>query len=620
MELENDSQEAFPEIGAILSASVSGGIGGRGGRGGQDGGAGGNGEGPTFTVSHAERLIVHVNDGSARRNSSTLASAIDSAPPAISVCDIHLQQEVYLDNSRVCIRRRNAVRRYYSAQVKDRREMTVVFYEGQDAEEELKRDVANYMKFRHPSFLQLFGTVRSEYVHASIFYEVMIPWSNIMKIYQQSPMVVSYIYASMANEFKAASDYFRARFNSGLHTRAYTLFLRPSTGQLCIDLEGFDYLFFPVTQTENISPMSLLRGILTRFIFDALKVKDYHSICQAAQLGRHSVSREFLLTTTLHLGAVYHATEHRNLSSPLAIAPTLDTGLGSTSCLDPTWKMIGNGTEAPRITKTGWNRFAVSGLVEREGNPISLHLYAQLHNRDPNLWLSQANHILKCHGDFSNTEDYALFTWIQIKVELQLQSVNATDWHSLTGFLFLCPSQSFQVGPVSFRCPENVGYWSLNPSGGDQLSVEQASELGFPAICVSLSGHGTAWSDTIYTGLRQFHQGKGFDPDSQDLARHLGVPLYQLYSDFEKSLNVNGGQAWIEEVSSSRANIDQPVDEGEPGILDIVEDEKCESVPRSGDLDEDSEVMVVSSPMKMLALIQLSLILLITVLDLYGSL
>ncbi|KAF8214496.1 hypothetical protein K438DRAFT_1749605 [Mycena galopus ATCC 62051] len=41
---------------------------------------------------------------------------------------------------------------------------------------------------------------------------------------------------------------------------------------------------------------------------------------------------------------------------------------------------------------------------------------------------------------------------------------------------------------------------------------------------------GYSWDKTVYAGLRQFHQAKGFrvDPDSQEVARYLGESLYQL--------------------------------------------------------------------------------------------
>jgi hypothetical protein len=58
--------------------------------------------------------------------------------------------------------------------------------------------------------------------------------------------------------------------------------------------------------------------------------------------------------------------------------------------------------------------------------------------------------------------------------------------------------------------------------------MEDATALGFPFISLSMKIWGSAWDASVYAGLRQFHQAKGFDPDSQDVGRHLGHALYQL--------------------------------------------------------------------------------------------
>ncbi|KAK7027661.1 hypothetical protein R3P38DRAFT_948130 [Favolaschia claudopus] len=567
MEDESDSQEACTKLSSnilvdqsVTTLNVSGGIGGQGGGSGQEGGAGGNGEGPTLNVSGAAGWIVHINDGSALRNSSTLVSAIDSAPPPISVCDINLQQEVYLDDSRILYqrRRRDVVRRYCSAQVKDRREMTVVVYEGQDAEEELKRDVAQYMKFRHPSFFQLYGIVRSENLHASIFYEALIPWMDIETIYRQSPMVVCYIYASIVNDFCAASDYYRGCFGSPLSTRHCTLFLRPSTGQLCIDLGGPDISTFYVSliEAQNISPMSLLSTIDTQIIIDGLPIEQYHKICD--RYSRDNTYTEFPLTATVHLGAVYDTTGYHDLGNPIVTAPTLDTD----NCLPQVgWSgFVNEHLLHQHITESGWNRFAVSELIGIElGENIHFSLSATsrlLRNSD--LWFSQANHIL--NRLFSNADNYALLHSVHFTVQLKPQSAQPADWHSLNGFLFLCPPQSFRVGPASFKCPKCVGYWSLDSSGVGRLSVDQASELGFPTIRVSISGSIDSWIGSVYTGLRQFHQAKGFNPDTQDLARHLDYALYGSCPDHDNFMDVDDDDfgAHIEEVSST--DTDQPMD------------------------------------------------------------
>jgi hypothetical protein len=40
-----------------------------------------------------------------------------------------------------------------------------------------------------------------------------------------------------------------------------------------------------------------------------------------------------------------------------------------------------------------------------------------------------------------------------------------------------------------------------------------------------------SWDGSLYAGLSQFHRPKGFDPDTPDIAWHLGYPLYELSSD-----------------------------------------------------------------------------------------
>jgi hypothetical protein len=57
--------------------------------------------------------------------------------------------------------------------------------------------------------------------------------------------------------------------------------------------------------------------------------------------------------------------------------------------------------------------------------------------------------------------------------------------------------------------------------------MEDAADLGFPAIRLSTETWGRSWDDSVYAGLRQFHEAKGFDPDSPDVARYLGRQLYK---------------------------------------------------------------------------------------------
>ncbi|KAF8181361.1 hypothetical protein K438DRAFT_1550313, partial [Mycena galopus ATCC 62051] len=97
------------------------------------------------------------------------------------------------------------------------------------------------------------------------------------------------------------------------------------------------------------------------------------------------------------------------------------------------------------------------------------------------------------------------------------------------GFLFLCPPQDFRIGDtLSFKWPDCPAYWSFDPSGAERLSAKDAIGWGFPSMQLSTDIVGDSGDDKVYAGLRQFHRAKGFDPDSQDVARHLGYPLYHL--------------------------------------------------------------------------------------------
>ncbi|KAF7353162.1 hypothetical protein MSAN_01503700 [Mycena sanguinolenta] len=103
------------------------------------------------------------------------------------------------------------------------------------------------------------------------------------------------------------------------------------------------------------------------------------------------------------------------------------------------------------------------------------------------------------------------------------------------GYLFVCPPEDFRIGTQAhanlYQWPACPAYWSLDPSGTDHLKPEDARILGFPAIHIETMMYGASWDRSVYKGLRQFHEGKGFDPESQEVARRLEYPLYEVLSD-----------------------------------------------------------------------------------------
>ncbi|KAJ7844612.1 hypothetical protein B0H14DRAFT_2585128 [Mycena olivaceomarginata] len=153
-------------------------------------------------------------------------------------------------------------------------------------------------------------------------------------------------------------------------------------------------------------------------------------------------------------------------------------------------------------------------------------------------WLAQANHLFAQLQATSHLEDYGTRyrnlhrdlkrTVLVDKIAFILTCLpNPHNIHKPEGYLFVCPPQDFKIG-AEFRWPDYPAFWSLNPSGSDPLSTEDATILGFPMIHLKTRVRGLSWGQSVYDGLRQIHRAKGFDPESQEVAIHLNYPLYEL--------------------------------------------------------------------------------------------
>ncbi|KAF7330727.1 hypothetical protein MSAN_02445300 [Mycena sanguinolenta] len=139
-------------------------------------------------------------------------------------------------------------------------------------------------------------------------------------------------------------------------------------------------------------------------------------------------------------------------------------------------------------------------------------------------WVAQANHIFAELEEVAHVEDYVCIDEVQFMLRI------ADKHHIPGGYLFVCPPQDFRTGTEPhvnvYQWPACPAYWSLDPSGADRLSTEDARILGFPTIHIETTMSGFSWDHSVYKGLRRFHEGKGFDPDSREVARKLGYPLY----------------------------------------------------------------------------------------------
>ncbi|KAJ6518081.1 hypothetical protein C8R47DRAFT_1062630 [Mycena vitilis] len=472
-----------------------------------------------------------------------------SAPPVlpdfqtIPRGDIDLQHEIHVDKFSEVVywgeqRPRCSVRRVNSATIQGQK-FTVAVYRGDGAEEvhnatDWKDDLSRYSHLCHPNFVQLWGVVSSSRIHAAIFHDDLVTFEHFRDSHRDRPILIVYIYAYLAVEYwltleQKSREYFNSEFEgSGLYHHMCSLWIRLSTGRLCLDpaAEGTSGRFRindGIDMESNPPALTSLKAPGTESMaVNSLSLDQYHRTC-GSSLGRHrwiSVPA----SETIHPASLIHWPSPFQESVRLASIPDLEISLVKWRSSD----MVGN---VGNVMQNGWTRYHFAGGLS--GLPVFFGT-AQDYDRIYEFWLSQANHLLGRVQITTHLEDYRKFhvvTHLEYGISLSLAN-NATG-DPRVGYFFLCPTADFITGPFSSRWPACPAYWSLDPSGIERLSTGEANRLGFPSIQLKTGMFLCSWDASVYAGLCQFHQAKGFDPHSQDVARHLGHPLYQLTSDLE---------------------------------------------------------------------------------------
>ncbi|KAJ7635111.1 hypothetical protein FB45DRAFT_790696, partial [Roridomyces roridus] len=200
---------------------------------------------------------------------------------------------------------------------------------------------------------------------------------------------------------------------------------------------------------------------------------------------------------------------------PLEFAAVDAPGYNSDDWWTP--ETLSEEAQPEELTAEGWTRFALSSVQEQT---IVRRWAWDCEVLDRQCWLSQANHIFKRLNISSNHGRYALVDSIPFALELSA-TISEKIRH---GYLFLCAPEHLQIhgSPASLRWPEYPWFWSFDVTGADRLSASDALQLGFPSLQMETRVDTAVWNADVYKGLYKFQVAKGFDPGSQDLARHLG--------------------------------------------------------------------------------------------------
>ncbi|KAJ7201033.1 hypothetical protein GGX14DRAFT_465461 [Mycena pura] len=162
------------------------------------------------------------------------------------------------------------------------------------------------------------------------------------------------------------------------------------------------------------------------------------------------------------------------------------------------------GDDFPRkagvVMGNGWTRFSLTDLTAdgRVKSPrcrCDLYLEDDSAKANAHAWLAQANHVLSVLGVTQNLGSYALVDEIICYIYLEL----APEAHLM--------------------------YWALDPGGTERLPANAAAALGLPTLEFYAKVMGVGWQAYHYNALMHFHRAKGFDPCSQEVARHMEYPL-----------------------------------------------------------------------------------------------
>ncbi|KAJ7111338.1 hypothetical protein C8R44DRAFT_799332 [Mycena epipterygia] len=181
------------------------------------------------------------------------------------------------------------------------------------------------------------------------------------------------------------------------------------------------------------------------------------------------------------------------------------------------------GPADPVTLPNGWTRFNASDIV----SPYYMHLPVWMPDDEP--WLSQANSMFTMLHITSEHERYCVIN----EIEYSISFTHKAGTLSPPGYFFVCPKAHLQAADGRFSKPADPAYWALDELGAEPINAVQAELLGFPSFAFGVHATGHYWPSSAYEGLRDFHRGKGFNSESQDVARHLGYSLWEVAPDYQ---------------------------------------------------------------------------------------
>ncbi|KAJ7642197.1 hypothetical protein FB45DRAFT_366286 [Roridomyces roridus] len=367
---------------------------------------------------------------------------------------------------------------------------------------------------RHPNILQIFGLSNHSGLYAAVTHEDMMPYLEFLAVHRPSPFMRVYLQACWRLDFDSVLAY-----DKTFLSKTWTSWIRRSSGRLCIELEDTD-IVEPLTSVWQHdfpvdAPLVLNNPAFERQAVQMLTEVSYRAICFSELAEDQQLCSFTRAEARVGVLAFFPLGVQPNCCPDIvAHLPVLNESVNLHEPLS--WMLYWDFNRLRRVNVSGWNRFNTSQLTEI----ANIHL--GIWHKD--YWLPQANHILRHLQVTSNHEKYVFVH--NINFFLDFSKARGLDFPK--GYLFVCPPDHLRTGPDSFAWPQCPWFWSMDPNGDYPLTEKDALSLGFPQIQMETRIRGLSWPSSVYEGLRTFHAAKGFDPDSEELAHQLGIPLLEV--------------------------------------------------------------------------------------------
>ncbi|KAF7291421.1 Ribosomal-L28e domain-containing protein [Mycena indigotica] len=413
-------------------------------------------------------------------------------------------------------------------------DMSVAVYEGDEAQQEWLRAITQHASFHHPGFLQLFAVASRRGIYAAVFHDDLIPPEQMFQ--ETSTLATMYYQSYVAESLGALAHYFATKMGLKYTTSTmFTLWMRRSTR--CLTLEIYpaaparygprrhttywggwpDHYILPthpvaISTQEMIKEWSMNR--FTSWVIFEASDREYPQ-----ELGPSHSNLELYTVLKRSEGVPPHMDQYTPGPAVVRVPCKLPVGQLEWQAKDRLSRMDGGLEDSaiPVAPTTGWSRLRYPFKIWADQREPGFFVMSIGNNTDaPTSWIAQAPSIFHKLGVSENRNRYTFLKSMLCIVGFKSKPLAE---NSTGAYLFLCPHWEFLDGH-KIRYPAQIAYWSLDPWGNEP--VADAVGAGLPELDIRLEVRGYSWKDEVYAAIVEYFSGRGFDPYSLEVAKHLG--------------------------------------------------------------------------------------------------